>query len=29
MQLIAVNRQTCTRDGLCSTVCPMKIIEWC
>ena len=27
MQLIAVNRQTCNKDGLCRAVCPMKIID--
>jgi len=27
MPLIAVNRQTCNRDGLCRAVCPMKIID--
>ncbi|ORJ59268.1 nitroreductase family protein [Geothermobacter hydrogeniphilus] len=28
MPLITVNQQTCNRDGLCSSVCPMKIIAF-
>lgn len=27
MQMIAVNRQTCNKDGLCRAVCPMQIID--
>jgi len=27
MSLITVNRQTCNRDGICGSVCPMKIID--
>ena len=28
MALISVNQQTCNQDGLCSAVCPMKIIDF-
>ncbi len=28
MKLITVNQQSCNRDGLCSAVCPMKIIAF-
>ncbi len=28
MDLIEVNRETCSRDGICAAVCPSGLIEW-